>query len=415
MAHHIPERDDEGNYILRGVAIWDEHEDSSRPEALRKVDRAALELYTANTNRRIRDTKERIPVACSVHTPKPGETHQPPVPVGKYDNLMVGRIGYETPRAAILADLHVEPKHWDYVSAHQRRSIEVYPATQELDTLILLGSKAPSRDLGPLTTPIHYGRPNSGACVRYEMNGADEETQMPMDDPNAAPAGAGVTLSVESLQALAGLMKSTFTEALTEYMDQAEQPAEPGMEGAEGMDHDVPPELLGDEPPAEPVGAAAGADEHKEEYARHDTAVRYARIEADLAAQKAENAAMKKQLGEFSHRATVAHYEKQIADLQAEGYAIDKAKEMPRLMKLPTDDLRNDAIASLRENGKRVPRTGFTVDYQRPEDPVQYSPNQSPASGEMTPEQAHAARDYAIRNNTNFAAGRAHVMANGKA
>jgi hypothetical protein len=416
-----PEQDSEGNYILRGVAIWDEHEDDARPEALKKVDRATLALFAENTNARIRDTNERLPIGLSWHTPKPGESFPPPQTVGYYDSLRIGRIGYEKPRAAILADLHIEPKHWDSAITHQRRSIEAFPQTRDLDALILLGAKAPARDLGPLTQPIHYDR-GKGACVRYEMTSGADDKETPMDDPNAAP-DQGVTLSAESMQALGAMIKGVVMETLQEAL--AEAPAAEEELAPEGAGDELPPELM--EGADEPGGSAPegelppdqAAEEDKEKYMRHDEAVRYARLEAENKALKASKQATDAKLAVIELERTKEHYERKISDLQAQGFQIDKTEVMPRLMKQASNDDRDDLLNLLAKSaGRAFPRLGGgQSNYSRASDPVSYEPanGHSKANGELTPEQARKAREYAITNKTDYEAGRAHVLANGAA
>lgn len=372
------------NFIVRGVAIFDEHEDQSRPGVMKNVDAALLSRFVENTNRRL-VTEYELPVATGWHTPKPGESVQPPPVIGGYRNFRIDDFeDSKGKRKAVYADVRIPASEWQGARTLQRRSVEAFPDTCEFDTLVLLGSKSPARDLGPLTPITQYGRA-AGACVRYEMpNGADEAKAM--DDQ---PAMNTVTLSAESIQALIGGMQTAFASALADVL-KADEPDGDEMP----MDGEVPaddgaPELFGedDAPPMDETPAEAPEptdDEDKENYARRDLKIRYER-------QAKELTAMKQRLAAVEKREQKERYERQIVELQAEGFEIDSAEEVPYLMGLSSDAQRDAYLVRLKKNANKatVPSMGgLKVDYGRREDPVRYAAGARKENGALTKEQS---------------------------
>lgn len=398
------------NVIVRGVPIFDEHSDFAvddagefiRPEPLRKVDEAVLNRIVASTSNRLVSEYE-LPLAAGWHTPKPGDNFAPPPVKGGYRNPRVGDFeDSQGKRKAILVDMRVPADEWKGVQTLQRRSVEIFSGSLELDTCVLLGSKAPSRDLGPLTTPAHYGRA-AGACVRYEMTNGAEDKESNMDGECQT-----MKLDAETLQALIGGFKSALMEVLTEQPAAPEEPAGddlPPVEDGEPSifgDEDAPP--VGDEPPTEeqPV---ADEDAKKEAYARRDLAVKYERTNRELAE-------VKKQLASIQVRERTERYEKQIVGLQAEGYVIEAAKEMPYLMGLTNDAQRDAYIGRLKENARKgAPSIGNLAQYQRGEDPVKYdSQNRTSLNGQLTKEQAEMAFRVAKQKGITYDAAKAEVL-----
>src|SRR5689334_8636855 len=104
------------NIIVRKVCIFDEHEDPSRPDALKRVDRSTLERICAATNERLK-TEYELPVAAGWHTPKPGDNFAPPPVKGGYRNV---RLDTFNGRHAIFADLRIPASEWKDASCLQR-------------------------------------------------------------------------------------------------------------------------------------------------------------------------------------------------------------------------------------------------------------------------------------------------------
>jgi hypothetical protein len=143
------------------LAVFAEHEITTREGRRLRFDRRALEQIAARCNRRISETGDYAAVIVG-HTSESPDTGRPiPEAIGMAGPFRVGLLGDGSrARYCILADFHIRRDKVDLYNAHPRRSVELWaadnPSEMYFDPIGLSGGETPRLDLG-LAPPIRQG------------------------------------------------------------------------------------------------------------------------------------------------------------------------------------------------------------------------------------------------------------------
>ncbi len=325
----------EPEFVIRErVPVYDAHEleitDPRTGKVVRteKVTKARLQKIADARNAKIERTGDESPLIVGHTRRGVPEWEQPPI-VGYACEYEVGDHpddGRPTlyARMKFYASCDVGGKELsaeEIMRRFPRRSAEIWLDDNDLDSISLLGPTTPARYLG---------------LVRNAKADAPD-TETPDMDPTAAPAAAPAA-------APPAMDLPTFLAALTELIAQAGG-------GAGG----APPPAPASPPPA-PAQYACGPtnaalpDEPKLEKVRmqHDQdAIRVRRVEEENAALKSEFANLK-----FQYQRECR--EKDVIQLEAEGYEVDRAEEVDRLAPLSQEDYVRE-LGRIRKYHRRIP------------------------------------------------------------
>lgn len=373
------------NFIVRDVPIFDAHEDSTRHPNLRRVDESTLATMLRRAEARLM-TEGELPVAFDVrqkHTPAPGEKHAPPAVKGGYRNLRIDDFGPDgNRRKALYADVRIPAEHWKEAQGFQRRSLEVFTDTLEPDTLVMLGSVAPARDLGPLTPIAQYSR-DGRSVERYEMAGG-----LTPAEPATEPAQESQRmLSPEDIEALRGVIREELQSVIAE---QGEDPAgEPNAE---------PEQPLPEEPAAPNADAGLAVDESKRKEAEA-----YARLRAEDARKNSERYERNQRdqdarIKALERERDTERYTRALSDLQNEGVIMDRATELADLLDM-TEPQREKHLKRISEQYSRdVTGAPSIAEHAQRQERYERRPTGATAggAGALTPQQAAAAYRKAV-------------------
>lgn len=374
--------------VFENVPVFDEHDETQeveqqghdgRPRTVTQVvrfDRRRLEQIAANCNAREARTGDVAPVTVG-HTHKgTDETQQPPIvgyarrytvgPFGPQGKLAVAATFFMRKNQRLVTDKAGRPlTPSEILSEYPRRSVELWPE-DILDPIALL-RRTPQRDLG-ITT---YQRTSPRRVYQMpDMPGAMPGSQQ------TVPAGAVQTDSRDEQ-----LLEKFFKHPLMQHLAKkygaecgvdpgnpmskqkptppAPAPSQYGAGGPSGSNTFTPgptPSGGGDgQPPGAtvpPVGRTEAARMQRDQEAIH-----YARLEQ-------ENAALKQRLDavEATNRETAKQYlrerrEKDLIQLEAEGYQFDRAQELDDVTELSQERYVKH-LEKIRRRYQRMPVPG---------------------------------------------------------
>lgn len=320
--------------LVRDLPIFDEHQDDSRPDGFKVVDRPFLERILQANLPKINDG-ERLPFVID-HV---GTSNQNPPILAFGHGMKIGEIGTgANRRSAIMTDMHCPKHNWSEVQKYPRRSIEIDPRSLDLDPIALLGGKSPSRYLGGL----NYSK-KPGERIRYEM-----ETTMDLaaPAPPAAPAAPAAPnpMVAEIIAGLTAALGPALREALTQVLDE-----------------EAPTDDKPDESPLPAQTPAEEANKPETEGNMDKPDSKYARMQAEQYAARdkrleEQNKALASRIEQLEKDRAASAVEAELVKMEAdEGIIFERAKEHAYLMTLPSDAARKMQYERMRENYKRDP------------------------------------------------------------
>ena len=385
---------DPTEYVLvPDVAIFDEHEEEGEPDSKgkpgkpRKFTKKALQLIADRSNARDK-TGTLCPISLG-HT-DPGQndaTKQPPI-VGFARNY---RVAFDPAlgRNTLRADYYIRASEFDTAQKFPRTSIELWPGDWIVDPVALLSSTTPARDVGMWiaqrycrapgrhTRALLYAKQSlvlryslrkpDMAAAQYAMDDAPDADAPDADAPDQFAAGLDGNPASDDPAAPPTDDKPTPEEHEMYCRHCASHPLAMKMAKHYAM------EEAGDEPAADPTGPPDADDEpdrfaasfpsstngslpggKAKPFARGRTvtqdveAIRYARLQSEVAALRAERDAEKA-------ASATADARRRVTQLESEGYAIkDPEAEVLRFARR-TPAQRDEHESYIRENFVQAP------------------------------------------------------------
>ena len=349
--------DDPGLWkIIPNVPIFDEHDEYGKDGKItRRFDQRKLQEIVTKTERLERESGV-IPKITIGHTigrdvktgQQPRETDQPPI-VGYARQLHLGRFGPRK-KLGILATFYFRRDQWQAAREYPYRSVEIYPTTNEITGIAIL-KRDPQLDLGLLT----YSRDARGnEQLFYAMEGKMPEEYKPGAPPAVpAPKADGAPHEPEHEKFMHYMHKHPALRYMVhKYMAET---GDHDMEGhAKYMHH-----YEGGAPAPGPGLPAAGSTQtpafggeghpksDAERMQREQDAIRYGRMERELATIKAENATA-------MLRYQRAERERELIQLEAEGFEFNRAELIDEVAALPQEQYVK-RVQFIRQYGRQCP------------------------------------------------------------
>lgn len=360
------------SYIVRDeIPILDEHVLKDKEgRSIQKVTESDLRKIADNNNRRVKETGDYCPVVIG-HTRDGAPEHEQPEIVGHAYNFRVGNL-FKTGRKAIFCTMRFFRDKYNKCKGYPRRSVEYWPERQEIDPISLLGATSPERDLGLM----QYSK--VGRVLKYSRLSPNEEKMNPNEPAKSNPEDEIVD------KVLAKLMQSDAWKKLEamaeEFGAQGGEPgAEPGVQPDVGMAPEGPvpdveqgggepdgDEALFDGQPADgqekPQQYAAGApsvpsggNTYTPSFGKKKEPVKMSReLQSQLEQQAREHEELRAQLHDMKLKFSRATREKDLIELENEGFQFDRKEELDDLQTL--DDVAYaKRIALIRKRYARSP------------------------------------------------------------
>lgn len=375
----------------RDVVVFAEHTTTDSKGDEQVYDRAALEAIVERCNHRIWDT-DNYAVLSDGHTPDEQQRAKgmpEPEVLGFVGNFRLTKIGRDKPRYAIIADEFIYRDKVDQLSRLPGRSVELWQAPDMrerfFDPIAALGSTTPRLDMG-----INYSGQNGqtryarlgGVTVEKYLAAAPSggNTFLPDATPVKRERYDGMLSDQDVGQIVAAIEQTDWAQWVKGQMakEQAPMPSNPEPEA----DYQAPEPLASDAMP----NAAPGDDDqyqgkeadmadtpdkddqynvHEPEvpkpmdkddnqFARGDEAIKYRKLQDEVAVLKAEGEATKKQLAEITREKQCVTRYAQIDHLESEGYLFDKAVERTRADAMGEESW-NGHYGVMVENYQRAP------------------------------------------------------------
>lgn len=233
-----PALDDDALYFVKtGVPILKVHTYKERktingqPKTIvREIDEARLNLIVDNSNRRAENGDYGLLFLGHTDDDKPEE--QQPEIVGYSKNY---RVGEWAGKPCILADFFIEKARKSEVMTYPRRSAETWyhdtePERNYIDAVSLL-RRTPEQDLGLLTFSRSEGTKLRFAAIEDDQ---PDEGDMGLSEDDYAKIGEIISTSLKTgLESLSDMLSTTIQHAVKTVLDGAAQEGEPdGDEGA---------------------------------------------------------------------------------------------------------------------------------------------------------------------------------------
>lgn len=318
----LEQLDDPDRYeIGPRTPVFDEHEETDFGGNLARFDRARLEALAAHNNARAVASGDLPPITLGHTVPGLPETAQPPI-VGYARDFDVEPFGPSGKLALTCTPcLKKDQGGLKLLDTYPRRSIELWK-DGTIDPIALL-KRTPRRDLG-LTT---FRR--QGEVIRYERDDI-------MGDEKALRDW------------LTSALASMFPHLKEMHGKYAADCVSPGAGNT-----DIPGDSTGnkDDDPTKPLlGTETSALDEPERMARDSAAVQYSRVQQELAALRQEVQAAQYARG-------LAESERVVAQLEFEGYVLDRAAETKRMASLDAA-ARQEREGEIRRFYQRSPVSG---------------------------------------------------------
>ena len=310
--------------VKHHVPILDEHElKDGKGNVVIRLDQKKLSEIVKVNNKRMGNTGDEIPLVIG-HTKDDAPEGEQPEIVGYATNLKVEPF-FKTGRKCITATFKFFKHAADKVRGFPRRSIELWLSDYKIDPISLLGATTPERDLGLL-------RLSKGGVKKYQRT-------IGMNDQQGIIDGV-----------LAGLQQTDVWQFLTQLSQQGGEapPEEGGMppEGMPGEEAPMPeegmdPSMGGEEPPMDDgMGEEPMPEESMEEEQpiQSSRGKRYDRIKLSRVEQ--ENQVLQKEIQSIKLKFQRAEREKDLIELEAEGFMLDRGEELSLVQSLPENTYR---------------------------------------------------------------------------
>jgi len=316
--------DDNDMIVKHHVPILDEHElKDGKGNVVIRLDQKKLSEIVRVNNKRMGNTGDEIPLVIG-HTKDDAPEGEQPEIVGYATNLKVEPF-FKTGRKCITATFKFFKHAADKVRGFPRRSIELWLSDYKIDPISLLGATTPERDLGLL-------RLSKGGVKKYQRT-------IGMNDQQGIIDGV-----------LAGLQQTDVWQFLTQLSQQGgEAPPEEGGMPPEGMPgEEAPMPEQGMEDPnggAPPMDDGGGEEPMPEESTEEEQPIqssrgnrRYDRIKLSRVEQ--ENQLLHKEIQNIKIKFQRAEREKDLIELEAEGFMLDRGEELSLVQSLPENTYR---------------------------------------------------------------------------
>ena len=389
----------------RSVPVLDEHvlthEDEDGREVRVPIDARKLQEIADRNNRRAAETGDLTPIIIGHTKDEADESEQPEI-VGYAGNFKVEPFA-RTGKKALTATFKFFRSALDKVRKYPRRSVELWLSDWKIDPIALLGATTPERDLGLLRLS------RSGRKIRRIFY--SHESQMTPTTPPAQGSAPGADPMVQKLMA-ALQQTSVWKWAEQQMADQQAAEMNPGPQMGMDLPTDMsppPPDEFGDgdfeddgwedgegdvddqeddwdeddeedaDDEGEPVrymaSAPSGTNTHcpsgtsprKTKMNRQPAPTNYqaaeildrVRMAADQ--RRAEKVRYERALGKLQKeneslrlRFQRAERERDLVQLEAEGYLFDRVEELDHVSAL-SDDAYQKHLAMVRKRYQRAP------------------------------------------------------------
>lgn len=373
--------------VKHHVPILDEHElKDNNGNVVIRLDKNKLREIVNVNNKRIGDTGDEIPLVIG-HTKDDATENQQPEIVGYATDLKVEPF-FKTGRKCITATFKFFKNTVQKVRGFPRRSIELWLSDYKIDPISLLGATTPERDLGLL-------RLSKTGVKKYQRTIDMDENQM------GAPSEGGPNQEIVDA-VINALQQTDVWQFLSQLASQAGQDqGEP--EGAMPPEGAVPPE--GAMPPdagappmgdgAEEVPMDAGAP-LPEESAEEEQPVQASRKKYDrirLSRIEQENQVLQKELHGFKVKFQRAEREKDLIELEAEGYLLDRGEELGIVQGMPEKTYKSH-LQIIRKRYQKAPIGGLRT--------ALLSESRAGVLRNRTKDEVNAAIDYATSHGISY-------------
>jgi hypothetical protein len=341
----VAQYDADGFHTLKNIPVFDAHD--GRGEDLDvQFDEPMLKRIVEQCNSRIRDTGDEVPITDR-HTSEDPHAEEPEI-LGYACNFSMGTVGKTNPRPCIMADLKIHKSKMAKAKTLPRRSIELWPDLcidpvvlkkadkPAIDSVALLGSERPARDLGLLFAK----NKNCNATYQYEIS--PEESMNPND-------------LQQVIEALMATPEFAFIKDLM-----AKEQSEPAQMEEERDEMEEEPAKMADDPDKdaeEEKEILVGKEEEKEEEELLDPAKlrmqrdqqkrRYAKLETQYNNLSAKVAELEKDK-------RIAQRKSQLLQLEAEGFVFDFTDELEYVADLEPARY-SKHLAKIKKNYKKAP------------------------------------------------------------
>ena len=372
--------------VKHHVPILDEHElKDNKGNVVIRLDKDKLLEITSVNNKRIGDTGDEIPLVIG-HTKDDAPENQQPEIVGYASNLKVEPF-FKTGRKCITATFKFFKNTVQKVRGFPRRSIELWLSDYKIDPISLLGATTPERDLGLL-------RLSKTGVKKYQRTMNMDENQM------GAPSSGGP--NQEIVDAVVNALQQTDVwQFLSQLAAQAgqDQGAPEGMppegappEGAMPPDAGAPPMDAGaEEMPMEDEGTPLPEESAEEEQPVQASRKKYDRIK--LSRIEHENQVLHKELHGLKLKFQRAEREKDLIELEAEGYLLDRGEELEIVQAMPEKAYKSH-LQIIRKRYQKAPIGGLRTNY--------ISESRTGVVRNRTKDEVNAAIDYATSHGITY-------------
>lgn len=285
---------DESKWVIRrSVPVFAEHDN---------WDYFALLEIAENTNKREKQTGDACPIMIG-HTTSEKETELGDI-VGYARNFRVGRFGADN-RLGILADFYFLPNKYALAMEFPRRSVELWVEEKVIDPIALL-KRTPKLDLGLLT---HYSK--SGKVYKYQLSNEHERAHTMEEKLDSI---------LSMLAKLVARLDSGDTENKQEYKC-----------GPETEKMQYAKEQATETTTVQSVEKTAPSKESDDKSSWEQERIQFAR---QLSEQSARLAKMEQEAKALMVAYKRAERERDIIQLEAEGYILDRMGELELGMSL---------------------------------------------------------------------------------
>lgn len=337
------QRFNDDEYIHVDAALFDAHNGNEEGVDI-DFTPEVLQTIVKRCNSRIEDTEDYPPITDRHSSDNPNDPE--PAILGFASNFRMGDIGKKNPRKCIYATLHVQKKYADKLKQLPRRSIELWPDAvidpivlkNPIDSISLLGSERPGRDLGLIKMKKNAGLAKYSRCVYEETMNED--------------------IVKQCVEAIQSLPEFAFLKELMEKQTYEEEET-PGVE--EPASEEVA------EPVAEEVAENEELEPAKLRMQYDQSLRRYAKLESDFTL-------LKSHVGAMQEKERLAERRSDLLGLElGEHIVFDMQEELETVKDM--DPIRyNKHITNMRKR------------YQRAPIGVSLSPMRVPTEGGVVPE-----------------------------
>jgi len=363
------------------VPILDEHDlKDNKGNVVISLDQKILEEIANVNNQRISDTGDLIPLVIG-HTKDDIPENQQPEIVGYASDLKVEPF-FKTGKKCITATFKFFKNNIDKVRKFPRRSIELWLSDYKIDPISLLGATTPERDLGLLKLNKH-------GVKKYKRTMEMDNKQEIVDAVISALQQTDVWQFLTQLASQSSEEAGAATEGQMQgeaMPEQAPSPEAPPEAPPEEGEPEIMAEEGGEEPPSEeePVQAEKSGEEPVQ-YQRTDR-IKLSRLES-------ENTTLQKELQAIKLKFQRAEREKDLIELEAEGYLLDRSEELNLVSGLSEDKYQNH-LGIIRKRYQKAPLGS------------RHSYVENSRSGSVrgrTKDEVNGIIDYATRNGITYA------------